>query len=141
MANMEVTVAGNKEVNHMMTDFQRGLPKNIKKGLTKAGAILELDMKKKVSGPARSGKNARRAAPFSRLREFPGVVTGRHRASIRSMLVRGPGILIGAVVDYAKFLIQGTKKMPSYDYVGPAWQDKGDAAMDAINREVLKPLK
>jgi len=127
----------------MLGDFRKALPANLKMGLRNAGVILEGDMKRKVSGPGRKrARKGKKVASFSRLNQYPGVISGRLRASIKAVLIRfSKGLKVGANVKYDKFLVRGTKNMPAYDYVGPTWKDKGKEATAAINEQILKPLK
>lgn len=146
--NVTIEVSGMKQVQTTLTNFERALPANLKKGMRSAGVILERDMKQKVSGPGRStaakskkGRAAFRNRPaFSRLTQAPGVVTNRLRASIRFAL-KLKGVITGARVDYDKYLEKGTKNMPAYPFVGPTWKDKGKAALKAIDKAILRPLK
>ena len=117
------------------------MPKNLKVGFTRAGAILERDMKKKVTGP---GRVRRKGITTSNSSPFPGVVTNFLRAGI-SAIVRSPlsgiQLRVGPKADYARFLELGTRFIdPPYAFIGPTWEDKGESAISAIQKQINKPL-
>ena len=111
-------------------------------GMNTAGALLERDMKKKLSGPGRFKGST--AGPISRLGNFPGVVTGKLRQSVGFNVSRqsaGPLLVVGPKAKYAVFLELGTRFMPGgYPFVMPTWEDKNENAIGAIKKEVMRPL-
>lgn len=93
-------------------------------------------MKKKLSGPSHT-KSPGNSNPY------PGVVTGRLRASVNMQVSSAAGGLqlrVGPNVTYAPFLEFGTSRMQPYPFVGPTLKHKGDKAFDAIQKEIAKPL-
>ena len=46
----------------------------------------------------------------------------------------------GRPVKYLKFLELGTVKMQPYAFVGPTFEHKRDAAINAIQREIMRPM-
>lgn len=136
MAEITITMNGEKRLSRKLKNFSTALPANIKKGFTIAGVIFERDMKKKLSRPGR------RKGPSSN--PYPGVITGRLRGSVLAQVKNTPAgfqLRVGPKVKYAKFLEFGTKKMPAYAFIGPTLRDKLDQAVSAIQKEIAKPLK
>ena len=122
--------------------FASGMDTRIMAGMNTAGALLERDMKKKLSGPGRFKGST--AGPISRLGNFPGVVTGKLRQSVGFNVSRqsgGPLLAVGPKAKYAPFLELGTRFMPGgYPFVMPTWEDTGEKAINEIQKEVMRPL-
>ena len=116
--------------------LKRGMGPRVKKGLARAGAIIQRDVMEKLSGPSHV-----RFPGHSN--PFPGVDTGRLRASVTSQYdPSGPRQRVGTGVRYAPFLEFGTDKMPDgYPFMAPAVDDKMDAAVDELAKTVLRPIR
>ena len=125
-----------------LATFASGMDNRIMAGMNTAGAILERDMKKKLSGPGRFKGST--AGPISRLGNYPGVVTGKLRQSVGFKVTKqsaGPLLVVGPKANYAPFLELGTKFMPGgYPFVMPTWEDTREKAVDEIRKAVMRPL-
>lgn len=141
MAEVSISIAGDKVITRKLANFERALPGQIRKGFTAAGRLWERDMKRKLSGPGRVRGSTH--GPVSRLGQFPGVVTGTLRRSVNyqvSGVAGGMELRVGPNVEYARYLELGTRKMKPYSFVRPSFEDKADEAIDLIQREIMKPL-
>jgi HK97 gp10 family phage protein len=138
---LSISIGNNVLGSRKIGGFTEALPANLRKGFQTAGALFERDMKAKLSGPGRTAHST--AGPFSRLNNFPGVRTGRLRASVSAQLT-GSGtaltLRVGPNTEYAPYLEFGTSRMPSYAFVRPTLEDNGDRALDMIANEILGPL-
>ena len=134
---MEVTISmgGAAKGSRKLKNFKQALPRQTRRGFQKAGSIFERDMKQKLSGPSHT-RNPGSGNPF------PGVVTGRLRSGVNTQIDQTSGGLqlrVGPNVSYAPFL-EFKKGAGRYPFVGPTLEHKGDKAIDAIQREIAKPL-
>ena len=138
---LKISLGNNVVGSRKIHNFLNALPQQLRQGFNKAGAIFERDMKRKVSGPGR--KRGMTHGPYSRLNSYPGVITGRLRASINAQ-VSGSGtdltLRVGPNVMYAPFLEFGTSRMPAYAFVGPTLEHMSEKAMDAIQDAIAVPL-
>jgi hypothetical protein len=116
----------------------------LKQGLAKAGSILERQVKEHLSGPGFT-RNPARSKPY------PGVLHGTLRSSVHFRLESdgltvhvGPG---GAASAYAAIHEFGgyagrhhKTYIPARPYVQPAWQKKGDEAIEAIRKAIMRGI-
>lgn len=138
---LKITLGGNSLGSRKIAGFTDALPANLWIGFDKAGAIFERDMKLKLSGPGR--RRGSTHGPISRLNNYPGVITGRLRASVNARIT-GSGtnitLRVGPNVEYAPYLEFGTSRMPAYSFVRPTLEDNSERAFDAIADAITKPL-
>lgn len=114
--------------------FRKSIPKQTRRGLIKAGAILEREFKHMVGGPGFT-RNPGRSS------DFIGVNQGRLRGSITSQLDSdGETVRIGPDVKYAIFHQIGTKHIPARPMLEPLWKRKGAKALDVLHREMMAKL-
>lgn len=140
-AEITISIGDAAQGSRKLKGFSRALPGQLQSGFKRAGSIFERDMKKKLSGPGRVKGSTH--GPISRLGDYPGKRTGRLQNSVNFQVSNTAGGLqlrVGPNVSYAPFLELGTSKMQPYPFVGPTLEHKADEAVDAIQREIAKPL-
>lgn len=161
MANLTITIAGDKAVARKLTGLARATPGSLRRGLTLFGNLLVRDMKKKVSGPGRvrqawartgtrgeilgyrqrKGSTAKHSRVFSGMSPYPGVVTGSLRRSINKRIFNSAGqiaLRVGPNVRYAVYLERKPRGHGGYPFVGPTLRDNIDKGMDLIQAEIMK---
>ena len=69
MAEISITINGDKRVTRKLTGFSRALPGQLSRGFKRAGAIFIKDMRTKISGDGFS-RNPARSSPY------PGIKSG-----------------------------------------------------------------
>lgn len=116
----------------------------LKRGLAKAGSIIEKQIKRYLSG-AGFTRNPMRSSPY------PGVLHGSLRSSVRFVLESdgltvhiGPGgaaSAYAAIHEFGGMAGRGHKtRIPARPYVAPAWQKKGKDAITAIQKAIMKGI-
>ena len=94
--SMKITLAAkNKKGSKKLNRYSVKLPKATEKGMRQAGAILQAQMQRHVTGSS---------ASVDKNRQFPGSVTGKLRRSIKFIIVKqgkNVGLRVGANVVYA----------------------------------------
>ena len=123
-----------------LATFASGMDNRIMAGMKTAGALLERDMKKKLSGPGRFKGSTK--GPISRFGNYPGVVSGKLRQSVNFNVSRksgGPLLVVGPKTNYAIWL-ETKESAGRYPFVVPTWEDTGQKAIDEIKKEVMRPL-
>ena len=136
MAEISITVTGDKRVTRKLTGFSRALPGQLRKGFQRAGAIFIKDMRTKISGLGFS-RNPARSSPY------PGIKSGEMFRTLFMKVGResgGVSLRVGPNVKYAVFQEFGTKHIPARPFVGPTLQENIDEATDAIQEEIARPL-
>ncbi len=124
-------------------------------GFRRGGEILESQIKLNLSGLGRSAGPSKRArrlfkerAPFSRLNDFPGVVTGELRRSVKwkmrgaksnLVLVVGPNKVYAAIHEFGGMAGRGKKvKIPARPYVWPSYEKQSKRILRVISEELLR---
>ena len=136
MAEINITVTGDKRVTRKLTGFSRALPGQLRKGFQRAGAIFIKSLRTKISGLGFS-RNPARSSPY------PGIKSGE---MFRTLFMKvdkaggNPRLRVGPNVKYAIYQEFGTKHIPARPFVGPTLQKNIDEAMDAIQEEIARPL-
>uniref|UniRef100_A0A6M3JV65 Tail protein n=1 Tax=viral metagenome TaxID=1070528 RepID=A0A6M3JV65_9ZZZZ len=136
MAEIIIKVDGAERIVRKIDGFSRALPGQIKKGFQRAGSIFIKDMRTKISGLGFS-RNPARSSPY------PGIKSGQ---MFRTLFMKvggtatGQYLRVGPNVHYAVYQEFGTSTIPARPFVGPTLKENLDAAMDAIQQEIAKPL-
>ena len=151
---LSVSMGGNTD-NLFVSRLGKNFWQRLGIGFRKAGTIAENQIKRNLSGPGRSAGNSKRArkifkqrAPFSRLGEFPGVVSGRLRQSVRSVVRGSAGGLmveIGPNRKYARIHELGGMagpgrkvQIPARPYIWPAHEKRRKEILAAISKELMR---
>ena len=113
----------------------------LKRGLARAGTILEKQIKQHVSG-AGFTRNPSRSEPY------PGILHGRLRSSINFQIESdgltvhiGPNVVYAAIHEFGGRTGRGgATVIPARPYVRPAWEKAGDKAIDAVQKELMRGI-
>lgn len=92
---MKITLGKNKKGSVKLNRYQVKLPASTAKGMRLAGAILQGQMQRSVTGVS---------ATIDKSRQFPGAVSGKLRNSIKFVLIKQGktiGVRVGPNVVYA----------------------------------------
>ena len=126
---LTISLGKNKVGSIKIDRFTKGKRAALRTGLVRAGALLEEKIVRNLSGPSHTlfPGNAN---------PYPGVVTNQLRGSVRFKLIGGgTGVIVGPgreVSDYAAVQELGSSTVPPRPYVGPAWKEKGEKALNEI---------
>ena len=137
MAEISIQVQGGKRITRKIAGFQHALPGQIAKGFRKAGEIFLSSIRDKISGEGFS-RNPARSSPY------PGIKSGEMFRTLFMKVSRRQGgvtLRVGPNVDYAIYQEYGTSTIPPRPFVGPTLNEELDEAMDAIEFEIMKPLR
>lgn len=115
--------------------FTKGMSKNLRLGLTEAGAVVQKQWLRNISGTGYT-KNPGRSKPF------PGHLTGQYARTLRVRIFsNGKAVHIGPNVNYAIYHETGTKHMPARPVVKPTMDKVGRQAFKVLNRRIIGPLR
>lgn len=103
---------------------------SLRKGLTKAGQIVEKSAGDKIKGPGFTLGN--------RSRQYPGVLTGLMFQTLTSRYEdSGPRVRIGPNVEYAAYQEFGTSNIEARPFMGDSLKENVDEITDAIRDAVM----
>lgn len=151
MIQLNVNVAGGKRESVKLRRFTRGMTPNLIKGINRATAILEREIKLNLSkgGSAPRTKGAtrtRNTGPNLRIQD--GALRSSWRARPAKKVSGGVEGHVATPLDYSaihEFGGQagrgGSVTIPKRPYVQPAIDKKRDAMTKAVIRPVLQPLR
>jgi len=148
LAEISISIAGDKVAARKLVDLDRAMPQQIKRGFYRAGALFEREMKLRLSGRAlkvvtgrlrnsvnpqvseEAGGIVLRVGPnvkYAAIHEFGGVIKPKN----------GPFLHFKGSFGWVKV---GSVTIPKRPYVKPTLNENLDRAMDIIQREIMKPL-
>jgi len=148
LAELFITMAGkNKKVGSIKIDrFSKQFPRNLRKALTFAGAILERQIYKnltKYKGPRKTQKGTFGSEPPA-TREFPAFRSGTLARSVTFKFFgqgNDLGVIIGPNTVYARVQEVGGGNIPARPYVKPAYDKKKKPVFDGIHSRLMKPIR
>lgn len=138
MLDFTVTLGTRVESLHVM-QIGENIDRAIRRALTKAGAWVERQAKKNLSGPSHT-RFPGNGNPY------PGVLTGRLRASVTSqvgsdgMSVRiGPNTVYAAIQEFGGTAGRGgSAVIPARPYMWPAFEVNHDKIVDTLREEIMR---
>ena len=137
MGKLTISMGGRQSTHwsEKLFNFKGALPKNMRRAMNKAGAILERQIVTHLNKYVRSN---------SPTQEFPAHETGTLARSVNFRVVgRGgnTGVIIGPKTDYAHCLETGSAKMRARPYVWHAWEKQKDKVIRTIQKTINGPLR
>lgn len=139
----------------VLKDLQGNFWPKLARGFRRAGSALTWQIKLHLSGPGRSAIASKRGralykkrAPFSRLSNYPGMVSGELRRSVKFkvtrtsndvILVVGPHKVYASINEFGGMAGRGRKvRIPARPYVWPAYKKTRKKIVDMISQELMR---
>lgn len=165
MATVTIHIEGGDELASKMVRFKDGLPRQLRAGFYKAGMLLTADETRKLAGPSHSRfpgnanpypgrvsgqlskiqQNIVSTAGGLQLRVGPGSFAARYApiqflgGTITQRVTRRQQIFLGLTKGIWKAVGSVlTIKIPPRDPRPDVIRDKGDAALDAVQKTVME---
>ena len=151
MISLNINVAGGKKTSVKLDRFGRQLTPNLKRGINRATAILEAEIKRQLS----MGGTVDRRKGAKRVRN-PGVHLRVQDGTLRSSWTMKPAksvsggveghvsspVVYSAIHEFGGRAGRGgSVTIPKRPYVKPAIEKKREPMVHAVTSAILKPLR
>jgi hypothetical protein len=145
MVTLTITTGKHKHGSIKLNKFSRQSIPAIKRGIEKAGFILAGRMLNNLSGPSHT-RDPGNANPY------PGKLSGNLARSVQrpKFVKQGMGVIVGpgglaekyaAAQEFGFRTKKGKWRPPPRPYVIPTWKQVGRKAINALVKEILRPLR